>query len=131
MAFGAVASGIGLAEDLRRGIIDRFRSLPMARSAVLVGRICSDTVRLAMVAVVLVLVGYVVGFRFAGSDGAIRYGWLRISVGQSLTGSDRRVVEYAFESTPGAPIVAVPAPGAIALLAVSGASVFGRRRRAA
>jgi hypothetical protein len=73
----------------------------------------------------------VVGFRFAGSDGAIRYGWLRISVGQSLTGADRRVVEYAFESTPGAPIVAVPAPGAIALLAVSGASVFGRRRRAA
>ena len=45
VAFGAVASGIGLAEDLRRGIIDRFRSLPMARSAVLVGRTVSDLVR--------------------------------------------------------------------------------------
>jgi hypothetical protein len=72
----------------------------------------------------------VVGFRFAGSDGATRYGWLRISVGQSLTGTDRRVVEYAFEATPGQLIV-VPAPGAIALIAVSGATLLGRRRRAA
>jgi hypothetical protein len=72
----------------------------------------------------------VVGFRFAGSDGATRYGWLRISVGQSLTGTDRRVVEYAFETTPGQLIV-VPAPGAIALIAVSGATLLGRRRRAA
>ena len=38
VAFGAVASGIGLAEDLRRGIIDRFRSLPMARSDIYLGR---------------------------------------------------------------------------------------------
>jgi uncharacterized protein (TIGR03382 family) len=73
----------------------------------------------------------VVGFRFAGSDGQTRYGWVRIGIGLSLTGTDRRIVEYAFESTPGAPIVAVPAPGALALLAVSGASVLGRRRRAA
>jgi hypothetical protein len=72
-----------------------------------------------------------VGFRFAGSDGATRYGWLRISVGQSLAGADRRVVEYAFESTAGMPIVVVPAPGAFALIAVSAATAFGRRRRAA
>jgi hypothetical protein len=73
----------------------------------------------------------IVGFRFAGSDGATRYGWLRISLGTSLTGTDRRVVDFAFESTPGASIVAVPAPGALALLAISGATVLGRRRRAA
>lgn len=73
----------------------------------------------------------VVGFRFAGSDGATRYGWLRISLGTSLTGTDRRVVDFAFESTPSASIVAVPAPGALALLAISGATVLSRRRRAA
>ena len=57
VAFGAVASGIGLAEDLRRGIIDRFRSLPMARSAVLVGRTVSDLVRNAAVVAVMMGVG--------------------------------------------------------------------------
>lgn len=67
VAFGAVASGIGLAEDLRRGIIDRFRSLPMARSAVLVGRTVSDLVRNAAVVAVMYGVGLLVGFRPAGS----------------------------------------------------------------
>jgi ABC-2 type transport system permease protein/oleandomycin transport system permease protein len=70
VAFGAVASGIGLAEDLRRGIIDRFRSLPMARSAVLVGRTVSDLVRNAAVVVVMYIVGLLVGFRPEGSIGA-------------------------------------------------------------
>jgi ABC transporter DrrB family efflux protein len=69
VAFGAVASGIGLAEDLRRGIIDRFRSLPMARSAVLVGRTASDLVRNAVVVGVMFAVGLLVGFRPAGSVG--------------------------------------------------------------
>ena len=71
VAFGAVASGIGLAEDLRRGIIDRFRSLPMARSAVLVGRTVSDLVRNAAVVAVMMGVGLLVGFRPSGSVGAI------------------------------------------------------------
>jgi len=71
VAFGAVASGIGLAEDLRRGIIDRFRSLPMARSAVLVGRTVSDLVRNAAVVAVMMGVGLLVGFRPSGSLGAI------------------------------------------------------------
>ncbi|MGB1627902.1 MAG: ABC transporter permease, partial [Miltoncostaeaceae bacterium] len=70
VAFGAVASGIGLAEDLRRGIIDRFRSLPMARSAVLVGRTASDLVRNAVVVGVMYAVGLAVGFRPEGSIGA-------------------------------------------------------------
>lgn len=67
VAFGAVASGIGLAEDLRRGIIDRFRSLPMARSAVLVGRTVSDLVRNFAVVMVMYIVGLLVGFRPEGS----------------------------------------------------------------
>ena len=71
VAFGAVASGIGLAEDLRRGIIDRFRSLPMARSAVLVGRTVSDLVRNAAVVAVMMGVGLLVGFRPSGSVGAM------------------------------------------------------------
>jgi len=70
VAFGAVASGIGLAEDLRRGIVDRFRSLPMARSAVLVGRTVSDLVRNAVVVGVMYAVGLAVGFRPEGSIGA-------------------------------------------------------------
>ena len=71
VAFGAVASGIGLAEDLRRGIIDRFRSLPMARSAVLVGRTVSDLVRNAAVVAEMMGVGLLVGFRPSGSVIAI------------------------------------------------------------
>jgi ABC transporter DrrB family efflux protein len=70
VAFGAVASGIGLAEDLRRGIIDRFRSLPMARSAVLVGRTASDLVRNLAVVMVMYVVGLLVGFRPEGSIAA-------------------------------------------------------------
>jgi ABC-2 type transport system permease protein/oleandomycin transport system permease protein len=64
IVFGTSGTSVGLAEDLQKGLVDRFRSLPIARSAVLSGRIVADTVRLTAVAVVLVVVGYVVGFRF-------------------------------------------------------------------
>jgi ABC-2 type transport system permease protein/oleandomycin transport system permease protein len=60
--FGATATGVGLAEDLGRGMIDRFRSLPMARSAVLAGRTFADLVRNAFVVVLMTLVGVLVGF---------------------------------------------------------------------
>jgi ABC-2 type transport system permease protein/oleandomycin transport system permease protein len=63
VAFGSVATGIGLAEDMQRGLIDRFRSLPMSRSAVLIGRIVSDLVRNAFVVLVMLAVGLLVGFR--------------------------------------------------------------------
>jgi ABC-2 type transport system permease protein len=62
--FGATTTAIGLAEDMKNGIIDRFRSLPMARSAVLIGRTTFDLAKnLILVAIVLVI-GYLVGFRF-------------------------------------------------------------------
>ena len=65
--FGSTATAIGLAEDLKKGLIDRFRSLPMARSAVLAGRTTADIVKNFMLVVVMVVVGYIVGFRFEGS----------------------------------------------------------------
>lgn len=64
VAFGATQTAIGLADDLQGGIIDRFRSLPMARSAVLIGRTLSDFLRNLFVVILMVLVGYAVGFRF-------------------------------------------------------------------
>lgn len=61
--FGALFTGVGLAEDLRAGVVDRLRSLPMARSAVLVGRTVSDLVRNAMTLAVMGLTGLAVGWR--------------------------------------------------------------------
>ena len=63
VAFGAVNTAIGLSEDLNKGIIERFRSLPMARSAVLAGRTVADLVRDAFVIVLMCVVGFLVGFR--------------------------------------------------------------------
>jgi ABC-2 type transport system permease protein/oleandomycin transport system permease protein len=63
VAFGAVSTGIGLSEDLQKGLVDRFRSLPMAHSAVLTGRTIADLVRNLFVVLVMLLVGILVGFR--------------------------------------------------------------------
>lgn len=63
VAFGAIGTGIGLSEDLSKGLIDRFRSLPMAPSAVLVGRTTADVVRNVFVQTLMVAVGVLVGFR--------------------------------------------------------------------
>ena len=64
VVFGSTQTGVGLAEDLSKGMIDRFRSLPMARSAVLAGRTLGDTVRNTGVVVLMTVVGTLVGFRF-------------------------------------------------------------------
>ena len=61
--FGAMSSSAGLAEDLHKGIIERFRALPMSRSAVLAGRTTSDLVRNVFVMILITLVGFAVGFR--------------------------------------------------------------------
>ena len=61
--FGSTQTGIGLAEDLSRGMVDRFRSLPMARVAVLTGRTMADTVRNVFVILLMTGVGVLVGFR--------------------------------------------------------------------
>ena len=62
--FGGAGTAVGLAEDMSKGIVDRFRSLPMARSAVLGGRALADLVRSAFVLALMVAVGSLVGFRF-------------------------------------------------------------------
>ena len=64
IAFGGFVTAIGLNEDLRKGLIDRFRSLPMARSAVLAGRTLSDIALNMFSLVVMIAIGYVVGFNF-------------------------------------------------------------------
>ena len=60
--FGAIVTGIGLSEDLSKGIVDRLRSLPIARSAVLVGRTLSDLARNAGNVIIIFVVGFLVGF---------------------------------------------------------------------
>jgi ABC-2 type transport system permease protein len=65
--FGSTFTGAGLAEDMQKGIIDRFRSLPMARSAVLVGRTASDVVYNVLSIVVMSGAGLVVGWRIRTS----------------------------------------------------------------
>jgi ABC-2 type transport system ATP-binding protein len=64
VTFRASNTAVGLSEDLRRGVIDRFRSMPMARSAVLVGRTTADLVRNILIIGLMIIVGYLVGFRF-------------------------------------------------------------------
>ena len=66
VVFGSTTAAIALAYDLKGGMIDRFRSLPMARSAVLAGRTAADAVRNLFVIILMVLVGYAVDFRFQG-----------------------------------------------------------------
>ena len=62
--FGATQTGVGLADDLSKGVVDRFRSLPVARSAVLAGRTLSDSVRNLFVVLLMIGIGYLIGFRF-------------------------------------------------------------------
>ena len=74
VVFGSMGTAIGLATDMQSGLLERFRSLPMARSALLAGRTIADTVRNVFVVILMSLVGFGVGFRFHG-------GWLRFLAG--------------------------------------------------
>src|ERR1700733_4519976 len=70
--FRASQTAVGLSEDLERGVVDRFRSMPIARSAVLAGRTVADLVRNILIIGLMIAVGYAVGFRFhGGAAGAI------------------------------------------------------------
>lgn len=69
VVFGATFTGAGLAEDMQKGIIDRFRSLPMSRSAVLIGRTTSDVVYNVLSLVIMALTGLLVGWRIR--EGAV------------------------------------------------------------
>jgi ABC transporter DrrB family efflux protein len=75
IAFGGFVTAIGLNEDLHKGIIDRFRSLPMARAAVLAGRTSADIVTNLLSAVILVVTGLIIGFTFHASAGEVLAGF--------------------------------------------------------
>jgi ABC-2 type transport system permease protein/oleandomycin transport system permease protein len=100
VAFGAIQTGIGLAEDLHKGLIERFRSLPMARSAVLSGRTLADLTRNVFVMCLMVAIGYLVGFRvhtgvlglLAGMAVMLFFGfsltWIFAIIGLSVTNAE-------------------------------------------
>lgn len=77
IVFGATFTGAGLAEDMSKGIIDRFRSVPMSRAAVVVGRTASDVIYNALTLVVMSLTGLLVGW-------GIHNGWLNALAGFGL-----------------------------------------------
>ena len=63
-AFATFGTAIALAQELKKGVIDRLRSMPMARSAVLAGRLVADTARMSVTLLIVLGIGYAVGFRF-------------------------------------------------------------------
>jgi ABC-2 type transport system permease protein len=94
--FNSSFTGVGLANDLQKGIIERLRSLPMHQSAVLIGRLVSDALRGVVTFVVMLAVAFAVGFRFEGSlAGAVggtlllfafahAFSWIQAWVGLSV-----------------------------------------------
>ncbi len=86
IGFGASQTGVAMAEDLATGMIDRFRSLPMASSAVLVGRMAADAVRNLFVVVLMIGVASAIGFRFhAGLAAALSAVVLAVGVGLAFS----------------------------------------------
>jgi ABC transporter DrrB family efflux protein len=84
-AFASFATAISLARQLQKGVIDRFRAMPMARSAVLLGRLTADTVRLVVTLLVILGVGYAVGFRFhSGAVPALLMMVLGVALGVTI-----------------------------------------------
>jgi ABC-2 type transport system permease protein/oleandomycin transport system permease protein len=76
--FGSTETSVAIAEDLSKGLIDRFRSLPMSRSAFLTGRVISDAVRYVIILGIMIAVGVAVGFRFQNGAGLVILGLLLI-----------------------------------------------------
>jgi hypothetical protein len=75
IAFGGFVTALGLSDDLKKGLIDRFRSLPMSRAAVLAGRTLADLATNTLSLIVLVTVGVIVGFSFHNGVGEVIAGF--------------------------------------------------------
>jgi ABC-2 type transport system permease protein/oleandomycin transport system permease protein len=129
VAFGSPNTGVGLAEDLTTGMLDRFRSLPMARPALLAGRTLADAIRNLFVVLVMITVGALVGFRFhAGLLAALAAIALPVAVGYVLswfaalvglatgdtetagTASLLPIIPLAFTSSTFVPVDTMPGP---------------------
>jgi ABC transporter DrrB family efflux protein len=94
--FGAMMTGVSLADDISKGMIDRFRSLPMARSAVLAGRTITEMIRNLFVVILMTVVGYFIGFRIDHGFGhfflaillttvfGFAFSWISATIGLSL-----------------------------------------------
>jgi len=140
VAFRATQTAVGLAEDLDRGVVDRFRSMPMARSAVLVGRTVADLVRNVIILVLMIAVGYLIGFRFqAGIPNAVAsimvvsafgfaLSWIFAFIAVAVRGSEAAqsagfvvIFPLVFASS-----VFVPVTGMLLILAGSWLSTGGR-----
>ena len=97
IAFGGFVTALGLAEDLTKGLIDRFRSLPTARASVLAGRTLADVATNSLSIVVLVVTGLIIGFGFdasvleiAGGVGVLllfgfAFSWVFAVIGMSVS----------------------------------------------
>jgi ABC-2 type transport system permease protein/oleandomycin transport system permease protein len=86
IAFGASQTGVAIADDLATGMVDRFRALPMTRSAVLAGRTMADAIRNVFVLGLMTGVGYLIGFRFhAGAAAALAAIGLALLVGVAFS----------------------------------------------
>lgn len=100
VSFGAINTAVGLAEDKNKGLLERLRSLPMSRSAVLGGRVLADTSRNVFIIVLMLLIGFAVGFRthtnalmvIAGVAVLVLFGfalaWLFALIGLSVTNGE-------------------------------------------
>lgn len=96
ITFGATQTGVGLASDVNQGIADRFRALPISRSAVVAGRVLVDTGRNLLLVVVVLVAGLVIGFRPDASpvrlavavgvatSFAFAFGWVSAFIGLSV-----------------------------------------------
>ena len=126
LALGAVSTAIGLAEDLGGGIIERFRSLPMARLSVLAARTLADLLRNVAIIVVILLVGMAIGFRPHDVLGVVEGGalvlvfafslsWLMALVGlRSSSGEEAQSIAFplllplTFASSAFVPVTTMP-----------------------
>jgi ABC-2 type transport system permease protein/oleandomycin transport system permease protein len=94
--FGSMQTGIGMADDLSKGVIDRFRSLPMARSAIVAGRTVADALRNLLVILIMLGVGTLIGFRFHNGLGpgllaipiallfSYAFSWISLTIGLAV-----------------------------------------------
>ncbi|SOD75167.1 ABC-2 type transport system permease protein/oleandomycin transport system permease protein [Jatrophihabitans sp. GAS493] len=71
LAFNGAATGIGVADDMAKGIVDRFRTLPISPAAMFIGRAIADTIRSAFVLLIMVAVGMATGYRFHSTVGDV------------------------------------------------------------
>ncbi len=82
---GAQQTGTGLSLDLSTGVVDRFRSLPMSQIAVIAGRTVADTIRNTVGVLLVIVVGYVMGFRFESLIGAAGMVAVVVGLGYALS----------------------------------------------